>query len=82
MTARDKIFALAVAMKLSVNCTEALLSMCGYRFSNSPRDVVIQNHIATRKGCVGELNQLLADKALGMLQLKDEKAYRGRRRKR
>lgn len=73
MTSRDKIFALAVAMKLSVNCTEALLAACDYRFTNSSRDTVIRDYIQRRQGTVDGLNYLLSDMKLGKLQVKDEK---------
>ena len=73
MTSRDKIFALAVAMKLSVNCTEALLTACDYRFTDSPRDMVIRDYIQGGRGTVDGLNYLLSGKKLGKLKVKDGK---------
>lgn len=72
-TSRDKIFALAVAMKLSVNCTEALLAACDYRFTSSSRDTVIRDYIQRRRGTVDGLNHLLSEMRLGRLQVKDER---------
>lgn len=75
-TSRDKIFALAVAMRLSTDYARALLATCGYKFNESSlRDEIIYNAIEARKGSVYDLDSALENVGLATLKVCNESSH-------
>lgn len=81
-TTKDKIFALCVAMRLSVRHAEALLATCGFAFDRfSRRDETVSGWLEGDCGPVCRLNMRLNDLGLQQLDVLDEKRA-GRKAKR
>ena len=70
-TTKDKIVALAVAMRLPTDYAKRFLSTCGYSLGASRRDRIIAAFIAKRCGTVDELGYALKEGGVPPLVLRD-----------
>jgi len=78
-TTKDKIFALCVALRVSLEYAKALLATCGYRFDRrSPRDRLISEWIENGTGRVPLLNLKLVESQLPALDV-EEKTRKAKR---
>jgi len=70
---RDKVIALAVAMRLEPACARGLLASAGYRLGETVRDVIVRTAVSRRDGDVARLNGELSAAGEERLNVKEER---------